>query len=83
MLPTIADQIAAAQQAEAAGFDSVWSTEFFNHNGFVRLTSIAMATQRIQVGTAIAYAFMRSPVLAATGALDVDELSGGRVVLGR
>ena len=80
--PSIADQIAAARHAEARGFHSVWTTEFFNHHGFVRLAAIAGGTARVQVGTAIAYAFMRTPVLAATAAMDVDEISGGRVILG-
>jgi len=82
MAPSIRDQIAAARHAEARGFHSVWTTEFHNHNGFVRLTAIATATQRVQVGTAIAYAFMRTPLLAASAAMDIDELSDGRVILG-
>ena len=80
--PTIADQIAAARQAEARGFDSVWTVEFFNQNGFVRLAAVAGATSRVRLGTAIAYAFMRTPLLAAAAAMDIDELSAGRMILG-
>jgi probable F420-dependent oxidoreductase len=80
--PTIAGQIRAAQRAEAAGFESVWTTEFFNANGLVRLAAVATATSRVKLGTAIAYAFMRTPMLAAAGAMDIDELSGGRMILG-
>jgi probable F420-dependent oxidoreductase len=80
--PGIAGQVRAAQRAEAAGFESVWTTEFFNANGLVRLTAVAAATERVKVGTAIAYAFMRTPMLAASGAMDIDELSGGRMILG-
>jgi probable F420-dependent oxidoreductase len=80
--PTIADQVEAARRAEAAGFDSVWTIEFFNQHGFVRLAAVAAATERVRVGTAIAYAFMRTPLLAASAALDIDELSGGRMILG-
>jgi probable F420-dependent oxidoreductase len=61
---------------------SVWTTEFFHQHGFVRLAAVAAATSKIQVGTAIAYAFMRTPMLAASAAMDVDEISGGRVILG-
>ena len=78
----IKGQIDAAVRAEAAGFDSVWTTEFFNANGLVRLAAIATATTRVKLGTGIAYAFMRSPMLAATAAMDIDELSGGRMILG-
>ncbi|HTO51829.1 MAG TPA: LLM class flavin-dependent oxidoreductase [Myxococcota bacterium] len=80
--PTIADQIAAARHAEARGFDSVWTIEFFNMNGFVRLTAVAAATTRVKLGTGIAYAFMRTPLLAAAAAMDIDELSNGRMILG-
>jgi probable F420-dependent oxidoreductase len=80
--PSIADQVAAAQTAERRGFDSVWTLEFFHQHGFVRLGAVAAATQRVQVGTAIAYAFMRTPMLAASAAMDLDEISNGRVILG-
>ena len=74
--------VALARRAEAAGFDSVFSVEFFNQHGFAVLGAIAEATQRIRLGTAIANAFTRSPVVHGTAALDLDELSGGRMILG-
>ncbi len=80
--PSIADQVEAARAADARGLHSVWTTEFFHQHGFVRLADVAAATSRVQVGTAIAYAFMRTPMLAASAAMDVDEISGGRVILG-
>lgn len=80
--PTIAGQLATARRAEAAGFDSVWTTEFFNAHGLVRLAAVATATERVQLGTAIAYAFMRTPMLAASAAMDIDEISDGRMILG-
>ncbi len=82
MAPSIAGQVELARAAERSGFDSVWTTEFFNQHGLVRLAAVATATTRVRVGTAISYAFMRSPVLSAAAALDLDELSGGRMVLG-
>lgn len=80
--PSIAQQIAAAKTAEKHGFHSVWTLEFFHQHGLVRLAAVAAATERVQVGTAIAYAFMRTPLLAASAAMDVDEISDGRVILG-
>jgi probable F420-dependent oxidoreductase len=71
-----------AVRAEAAGFDGVYSIEFFNRHGFVALGAIAQATRRVRIGTAIANAFIRTPLLHASAALDLDELSGGRMVLG-
>ncbi len=74
--------VALAVRAEAAGFDSCFSVEFFNRHGYVPLGAIAQATQRIRLGTGIANAFTRTPLLHASAAMDLDELSGGRMVLG-
>jgi len=71
-----------AVRAEAAGFDSCFSVEFFNRHGYVPLGAVAQATQRIRLGTGIANAFTRTPLLHASAAMDIDELSGGRMVLG-
>jgi probable F420-dependent oxidoreductase len=80
--PSIQGQIDTARRAEKAGFDSVWTIEFFNMHGLVRLAAVATATERVKLGTAIAYAFMRTPMLAASAAMDIDEISGGRMILG-
>ena len=71
-----------AQRAERAGFDSVFSVEFFNQHAFAVLGAIAATTERIRIGTGIANAFTRAPLVHATAAMDLDELSGGRMVLG-
>ncbi|MGH7819310.1 MAG: LLM class flavin-dependent oxidoreductase [Candidatus Binatia bacterium] len=78
----MADVIGLAQGAEEAGFSSVWSVEFYNRNGFVALGAAAAATKRVKVGTGICYAYMRTPVLNAAAAMDIDEISAGRMVLG-
>jgi probable F420-dependent oxidoreductase len=71
-----------AVRAEAAGLDGVYTIEFFNRHGYAPLGAIAQATSRVRIGTAIANAFTRSPLLHASAAMDLDELSGGRMVLG-
>jgi probable F420-dependent oxidoreductase len=71
-----------AVRAEAAGFSSVLSIEFFNQHAFAVLGAIAQATERIRIGTGIANAFTRSPLVHATAAMDLDDLSGGRMILG-
>jgi probable F420-dependent oxidoreductase len=71
-----------AKRAERAGIDAVFSVEFFNQHGYAVLGAIAHATQRLRIGTAIANSFTRSPVLHASAAMDLDELSDGRMVLG-
>jgi len=78
----IADVVELARSAEAAGFSSAWTTEFYSRNGFVVLGAVAAATRRIKVGTGICYAYMRTPVLNAAAAMDIDEISAGRMILG-
>lgn len=72
----------AARLAEAAGFGSVWATEFYDRSAPVALAAIAHATRTIELGSAIAYAFGRTPLVLAAEARDLDELSGGRLILG-
>lgn len=71
-----------AVRAEAAGFHSVFTIEFFNRHGYVPLGAIAQVTSRVKIGTAIANAFTRTPLLHASAAMDLDELSEGRMILG-
>lgn len=78
----IAELARLGQQAEAAGFESVWLTDFFNRDVFVRMAAVGQATSMIAIGSGIAYAFARSPVLTAAAAADLDELTNGRVLLG-
>jgi probable F420-dependent oxidoreductase len=80
--PSIGEIIQLARDAEAAGFDSVWTGEYFSRNAFTTLTAMALATRRIALGSGIAYAFLRSPVQLAMAAADVDEISDGRMLLG-
>jgi probable F420-dependent oxidoreductase len=82
MTGSVKGDVDLAIRAEAAGFNSVFTIEFFNRNGFIPLGAIATATSRIRIGTAIANSFTRSPLLYASAAMDLDELSDGRMVLG-
>jgi probable F420-dependent oxidoreductase len=70
-----------ARLADEAGFDSVWSYELYR-NPFAMLNTAALATERAQLGTGLAAAFSRSPFELANAVADVDELSGGRAILG-
>jgi probable F420-dependent oxidoreductase len=71
----------AARAAEEAGFDGVLGFEIA-HDPFVPLAFAAVATSRIGLGTAIAVAFPRSPMVVAHTAWDLQEQSGGRFSLG-
>jgi probable F420-dependent oxidoreductase len=70
-----------ARLADEAGFDSTWSYELYR-NPFAMLCTSAMCTSRTLLATGLAAAFPRSPFVTANEAADVDELSGGRMVLG-
>lgn len=78
---TVAEQVDAAVRAEAGGFESVWTSEL-HRSAYVPAAAIAAATSTVTVGTAIALAFVRSPMVTAMTALDLDDLSRGRFVLG-
>lgn len=70
------------RRAEAAGFDSVWTTEFYERTAVVSLAAMSMVSSRVLLGSAIAYAVGRSPLVLSAEARDLDELSGGRLILG-
>jgi probable F420-dependent oxidoreductase len=70
-----------AQLAEKAGFDAVVTAENA-HSAFLPLAAAALATDRIQLATAVAMAFPRSPTITAHNAWDLQKASGGRFMLG-
>src|SRR5947209_17124857 len=72
----------AARLAEQAGFASVWATEFYDRSATVALAAMAQASRTVELGSAIAYAFGRTPLVLAAEARDLDELSDGRLTLG-
>jgi probable F420-dependent oxidoreductase len=73
---------ALVRRAETAGFDSVWVSELYNRSATIPMAVIAGATSRVQIGTNIAYGVGRTPLTWAAEAKDLDELSGGRIILG-
>jgi probable F420-dependent oxidoreductase len=70
-----------ARKIEDYGFAGLWTTETA-HNPFLPLPLAAAATRRISLGTAIAVAFPRSPMVTAQAAWDLAEQSSGRLILG-
>jgi len=70
-----------AASAESMGFDGLWVTES-SHSPYTQLTRAASETDAIEVGSAIAVAFPRSPMVTAYTAWDLQRLAGGRLVLG-
>jgi alkanesulfonate monooxygenase SsuD/methylene tetrahydromethanopterin reductase-like flavin-dependent oxidoreductase (luciferase family) len=68
--------------AEEVGVEAVFTAETWGRDQFSLLTQIALQTSKIKLGTGIAPVFGRSPAVLAMTAATLDELSGGRVVLG-
>ena len=77
-LPSI-DEVGRA--AEDLGFDGLWTSET-KHDSFLPLAVAANGTQRIGLGTSVAIAFSRSPMVTAQISWDLQDLSGGRFILG-
>lgn len=76
---SLAGQAAAA--AEGDRYDGIWTAET-DHDPFLPLSLAAEHTHHIQLGTAIAVAFARSPMTLAHTAYDLQMFSRGRFLLG-
>jgi probable F420-dependent oxidoreductase len=70
-----------ARKVEAMGYDCLWSSET-QHDPFLPLAVAAGVTTRLKLGTAIALAFPRSPMILAHIAWDLQAASDGRLLLG-
>lgn len=70
-----------ARAVEEYGFAALWTSETA-HNPFLPLALAAHVTERIELGTAIAVAFPRSPMVTAQIAWDLAAQSKGRFMLG-
>lgn len=81
-VPGLIDETAdLARAAEDAGFDGIWSPEM-DFDPFMPLPVVAEHTNEIELGTRIATAFTRSPMVLALMGWDIQKFSEGRFVLG-
>ncbi|HEY3061854.1 MAG TPA: LLM class F420-dependent oxidoreductase [Chloroflexota bacterium] len=69
-------------QLEEAGVDMVWVAEAYSFDAATRLGYLAARTQRMELGSGIFPIYSRTPALLAQTAAGLDELSGGRALLG-
>jgi 5,10-methylenetetrahydromethanopterin reductase len=71
-------------EIEALGFDHLWLTDSSLHarNSYAYLTLAAMRSARLTLGTAVTNPRTRHPAITAASAATVDEISGGRMILG-
>ena len=72
----------AAMLADKLGYDSFWLPEVWGYDSTTLLAEMAVKTKRIKLGTGIMNVYSRSPALIAMQAATLDEISGGRFILG-
>ena len=79
---TAEDQLEIVREAELVGFDSVWSAEAYGSDAATVLAWLAGQTSSIRVGSAIFQMPARSAAMTAMTAATLDQISGGRFLLG-
>ena len=77
-----AQQLEIARTAEALGYDSIWAAEAYGSDAATILAWLAAATSRIKLGSGIFQIPARSAAMTAMTAATIDQLSGGRMILG-
>jgi alkanesulfonate monooxygenase SsuD/methylene tetrahydromethanopterin reductase-like flavin-dependent oxidoreductase (luciferase family) len=76
------ETIARIKVAEEVGVEAVFTAETWGRDQFSLLTQAALETKTIKLGTGIAPVFGRSPAVLAMTFATLDELSGGRMIIG-
>jgi F420-dependent oxidoreductase-like protein len=74
-----ADQVSAL---ESAGLDTVWVAEAYGFDSPTLMGYLAAKTERVEIGSAILNIYSRTPALLAQTAAGLDNVSGGRAILG-
>ena len=79
----IREEMKLSQYAEKRGFEAIWHAESrLARDALTPLAAIAAVTERIKLGTGVINNWTRNVGLTATSFLTLDELSGGRSLLG-
>lgn len=76
------EQLQLVQEAERLGYDSVWAAEAYGSDTATVLAWLAAGTTKIKLGSAIFQMPARTPAMTAMTAATIDQLSGGRMLLG-
>ena len=84
--PDAAPLLALATSAADAGFDSIWVGDSLlarpRHEPLTLLAAVAGRVPRVELGTAVLLPALRNPVLLAHQVATLDQVSGGRLILG-
>jgi F420-dependent oxidoreductase-like protein len=79
---TIEVPLEQIKEAEAMGCDSVWTAEAYGSDALTPLAWIGSHTSKIKLATGIIQLSARTPAATAMAAITLDQLSGGRMILG-
>jgi len=80
---TLDESIARAQTAERLGYESIWTSQLPDaRDASLVLAAYAAATKRVGLGTGVLPIYTRHPTAMAQMAATLDEMSGGRFILG-
>src|SRR5215212_2245300 len=79
---TSPDYMALAEAAERAGYESFWTNEDIGYDSLGLMSAASQRTSQIKLGTAIVNCYTRSAFQLAMATATLDELSGGRAILG-
>ncbi|MFZ2376209.1 MAG: 5,10-methylenetetrahydromethanopterin reductase [Methanothrix sp.] len=72
-----------AKLAEDAGFKNIWITDHYNNRDvWTTLAVLSLLTNRIQLGTGVTNPYTRNAAITASSIASINELSGGRAILG-
>jgi len=74
--------LSMAIAADEAGVHSLWINEGFGHDAFSGMAILARETRHVMLGTSIVNVYSRTPGALAQHFATIDELSGGRVLIG-
>jgi F420-dependent oxidoreductase-like protein len=74
--------LATIQEADRLGYYAVWTAEAYGSDSVTPLAWIGARTEKIHLGTAIMQMPARTPAMTAMTAITLDQLSGGRMLLG-
>ncbi|MEI2776262.1 MAG: LLM class flavin-dependent oxidoreductase [Tetrasphaera sp.] len=70
------------RHAEQLGYESVWTSESYGMDCLTPLAWFGRTTERMRLGTAVVQMAARTPTATAMAAMTLDQLTGGRMVLG-
>ncbi len=72
-----------AKLAEDAGFDTIWITDHYNNRDvYSTLAALSFLTSKVKLGTGVTNPYTRNVAITASSIASINELSGGRAILG-